>query len=605
MDKPIFLLLLLLIPILILLHRIRMKRKELSVGSIMLWQRFSKQARRQFRMSRILRNTSLLLQIFTVGALSFALSQPHLKIPAAPGSSRIILIIDTSASMKVKQGKTIRFDQARKMAQEALVSVPDGTGVLILDSGSRPVLATSFTDDKNSLSRIIGTLEATDEPGNMKDALLLAISLIDPDTRTAIWLFSDGAFETPEILYRSRTELVVHQAGENGVNAGITAFRFRQRLDRPEQYEILVKVVYYGPDPAELPVELVIGDEVVIRESFRIAPGERKTLVYPYDGVIAETAVAQLKVKDDFPTDDRAFTVLTRSSRLRTLLVGPGNPFLEIALAAFPGVELEKSSVYEGEREHDIVIFDRTSPQVLTDGSYILINTLAPRLPWTPQGFLDYPDITSWNREHPVMRHVNLEDLRISRGMNVRGATPAQSLLRAGPASLMAVYEEEGIRIVYLGFDILLSDFPLRVSFPIFIGNTLSWLNPGVLSETTRQIRAGESIFFPVRTSSQNLSVIGPEGGTFTVEGLTNPTVFSETRSVGFYRIAGVPEAGAFAVNLLSEEESNIQPRLTLPDRPETAEAENRDTKRPLWPYLLITAVLLLLTEWFFWVTKR
>ena len=311
MEYPLFLLLLLLIPILILLHRIRIKRRELSVGSIMLWQRFARQSRRQFRMSRILRNVSLLLQILAVTALAFALSRPHVKVPAVPGSSRIILIMDTSASMKTKHGKTSRFDQARKMAKDAVIKVPDGTEILILDAGSRPALITSFTDDKNRLVGIVETLEATDEPGNIRDALLLTMSLIDPDIRTAIWFFSDGAFETPEILDSSPAEFVLHQAGEDGANVGITGFRFRQRLDRPGLYEILVKVDYYGPEPAVIPLELVVGDEVVIRESFKVEPGERKTLIFPYDGMIAETAVVQLTGEDDLSTDNRAFTVLT------------------------------------------------------------------------------------------------------------------------------------------------------------------------------------------------------------------------------------------------------------------------------------------------------
>jgi hypothetical protein len=79
--------------------------------------------------------------------------------------------------------------------------------------------------------------------------------------------------------------------------------------------------------------------------------------------------------------------------------------------------------------------------------------------------------------------------------------------------------------------------------------------------------------------------------------------VFADTSQLGVYQIDwGLGEPVAFAVNLSSPQESNIEPAGSLP----VAEAgagggieTNLRARQEWWRYLAVGALLLLLLEWF------
>lgn len=608
MEKPLFLLLLLLIPLLVWLHSLRGRRREVAVPSLVIWRRLLRNSGRSLRFRRFLRNLALLLQILVVVALTLALTDPFLLKRSAPYPPHIILIMDTTASMKTKLGSGSRFEEAKRMAVRAVNELPEATRVTVISAGSKPALVAPYSDDKNRVGGLIQQLEATDAAGYLREAVFLGLSFANREETTEIWLFSDGADDSPKDLELNETGVRLFQAGRQARNTGITKFQFRRRLDRPELYEILVQLTSYHAVVDEVPLELLVGGRSIYRETIYLEPFDERILIVPYEGLRADRAVVELKKTDDFSVDDRGYVVLTGSREIQVLLVGPGNYFLESVLSAFPNLHLTVKEHYTSGAEYDIIVFDRVSSPPLDFGNFILIDTLAPNLPWEIGGYLDNPVVSSWQKSHPVLRHLTLDDLAIRRIKRITGVKENQILCRAGNHPVMAVYEQQNIRVLYLGFNLLESDFPLRVSFPILIGNVLAWLSPGALASPTNQIRAGETFSFPIREGIRQISVVKPNGDVDQIEAPENPIHYSNTSTVGFYSVLGAAALDQFAVNLLSKSESDIQPRYQPPARGDGGRSEEPGfagrTKNYLWPVLVVVALLLVPAEWFLWMRK-
>ncbi|WP_205006663.1 hypothetical protein, partial [Escherichia coli] len=88
-------------------------------------------------------------------------------------------------------------------------------------------------------------------------------------------------------------------------------------------------------------------------------------------------------------------------------------------------------------------------------------------------GIADQPTVTAWEREHPVLRFVDLSAVLIDKAAKAELAPWAQSIADAKETSLIALGERSNKRWLFIGFNLLDSDFPLRVGFPIFIANAL------------------------------------------------------------------------------------------------------------------------------------
>jgi hypothetical protein len=137
------------------------------------------------------------------------------------------------------------------------------------------------------------------------------------------------------------------------------------------------------------------------------------------------------------------------------------------------------------------------------------------------------------------------------------------------------------------------------------INNLLRWINPDVGDMATGQIRAGTPypIFF--ETPVARVDVQGPQGKERTYEIQGNPWVFTDANEVGVYILRYGEHKRYLAVNLLDESESDITPVGALPSFEPTVEAgalhPDGVVETPLWPYLLLGAVAVVLGEWYVW----
>ncbi len=607
--NPTALLLLLLIPLVILLHTIRTRRQHLSVSSLFFWRRTLREHDRAFRLRTLLRNLLLLLQLLAVLLLVLALAGPGMLRTVSTSQSHLILILDSSASMKSRESGITRFEQAKGLLLDLISDLPGNTRLMYFLAGAKPTLKSPYTRDREALKQLIRESRATDESGNLREAILMGMSLAERERGDEIWVVTDGAFDDIPGIDAANTALRFYTVGSEADNVGITQFQFRRRYSDPTEYEILVGVHSFSPRRIETDIALSMDRRVIVEDELTLAPWEDKILIYPYEGLIAGKAVARIGLADALALDNRAYAVLTETAEIKVLLLGEGNIFLESALAVYPNVRLDKRRWAVSYDPYDIVIFDRTIPPPLSRGRILLMGTPAPDLAIRSKGSVANPAISQWTQDHPILESVNLGGIAIARALDVDLGREMEILAGAGNVPLLAAMENSSIKLVYLGFNILESDLPLRVAFPVLIDNILSWLYPGSLSSSSQQLRAGETLALdagvrPSGVRPPEVTVLKPDGSSKVVP---VPSLFDETTEAGFYTVRGGDREWVFAVNLLSRDESDIRPRFQIPaeaDPGKQAVSAMGKTKIDLWPLLALLAALLILAEWYLWVRE-
>ena len=110
-----------------------------------------------------------------------------------------------------------------------------------------------------------------------------------------------------------------------------------------------------------------------------------------------------------------------------------------------------------------------------------------------------------------------------------------------------------------IGFDLARSDLPLKVEFPILLANVVSWLAGLDSPATQRVVRTGQPV--TGQTLAPAARITTPAGDTREVASRDGSFVFADTLRVGKYEVS---EGPPLAASLLSEAESNTEPRESL-----------------------------------------
>lgn len=605
--------LLALVPVLLMLHALRYRRRDVRVSTLFLWESVAREAQGSLGLRRLVQNLPLLLQILLVCLLAAALAEPALTGQAVP-SRDVVLVVDVSASMQTRSGQGTRFEQAREHALQVLQDLPAGRQMAVVTAGRQPRVAAFFNSEKALLRQTIRELEAGDATGNMREALFLALSLTQGSGSHEIVVIGDGAYPRIAELTQLRQQLghqLRHIRVDGGdTNVGITRFAFRQAPDAEGLYEVLLTVKNFSSQPVTAPLRLSMPPRETLERQLDLQPGQEEVIVSAVAGPLDGVAEAELALDDDLALDNRAYGVAAAPSQTWILLVGEPNYFLETLLTAIPGVfvnvvpQVSPDVLPRLLASNRLIIFNGVEPPPLQRGNYLLINAVPPDHRVRRTGTVAQPRVVDWERQHPLLQFVDLADVHVAEALHLTLQDDAHSLVDAPDTPLLGLIEEPDLRLVVLGFDLMQSDLPLRVAFPVFIGNLLRWLSPPE-SDGGGQIQAGTPYPLYFDAPMARISVQDPDGHQQQYDVQGNPWIFSDAHRVGVYTLrAGDQFKRYLTVNLLDDGESDINPATKLPPlTPDeaAASAPAGSAETPLWLALTLGALAVLTAEWFTW----
>lgn len=609
--------------LIVLMYILKLRRQDVIVSSTFLWRQVIRDVQANAPFQKLRKNLLLLLQLIAAALIIFALARPFLRAISL-GGRNIVVIVDTSASMRATDVSPSRLEVARRRAQELVSDMRPGDQMMILSAAARPQAVTGFTGERAELRRAIGSLQPHDTPTNMRDALNLAADLVasrDNEQNGRIELISDGGFEneagepgsaqqfTLANLNLGKTHVTFHPIGSGHDNVGITAVDFRRNLGSDKTVQLLVVTHNFSAQPKKFTEEIYAEDELMDAHEVSLPPNGED--VEPYD--LPEPAQPvkmriHLDLKDDLAADNEAALILKPRKLLKVLLVGQSNVFLENALTVDPGVDLSKAAQFTSGsgKGFDVVVFNETAPAHLPEGNYLFLHCASDQAPVQVSGTMGNVAAADWERDHPVLRYVDF------------GTDPFSHVLKAAPlgwgkelavgesGSLVAVGEKDKMRSEFVGFSLTESMFPLRVAFPIFISNSVRWLGTGSDDSELGQIRTGDPITIPAPPGAGKLIVTKPDGSKREViVGERGGALFDEADQVGTYTVAGKGFSYAFAANLADASESDITPHrlLTIADNPTASSGRRVVVNRELLPWLALLALIMLAVEW--WAFHR
>lgn len=597
-------LLLTLVPI-IILFILRLRRRSLVIPSVKIWDRVLKRRPQSALWRRLKQVISLLLHLAVACLLALALARPFLSDRLAP--QRIVVVIDASASMNARlpggDADRTRFIHALDLARTIVDDIGPEDRAMIVRAGPRPSVVAPMTDHRASLVSALENLSASEAEGDLGAALTLALaacrtettllslesergSAATPDGETPamefeVFVLSDGGgMKTPQKAGRSpaataspsldeeipeHTRIFYIPLGEaEEPNLAITAFRARRlpasandatRLSA--DFEVLVRLRNFGPDPARAQVELHLDGELLDDlGEVDVPAGQEVSLplraMSLRAGGILELAMAS--EGDALPTDDVAFALIGRLEPTRVLLVqAMQDVFLRNALAHDGDLAVEAIAPehYPPASSHwDVTIFEGWIPPQLPEGNVILVAPRGQANPFAISEEIEGPVVKDWDGDHPVLSYVVLEGAAFLSAQRIEVLPSAawKVLADAWRGPLILASDEPGQRMVYFSFAFTDTDLVLRSSFPVLMSNAIQWAAERQHTGGHEQLRTGSVARFTLTAESETpevsafASVIRPDGSVDTLPRHGEAFLYPDTERLGVYvAVAGSP----------------------------------------------------------------
>jgi hypothetical protein len=634
---PAFLGFLGLVPVVILLYLLKLRRTEVTIASTMLWRKSLDDLTANAPFQRLRASLLLLLQIAILIALAAAMARPYVEAEGLRGRNHC-LVIDASASMQSLENGVPRIDLAKARARELVDSLGDRDRMMVVSFDDSARVLCELTDDRRRLREAIGAVQASGRGTRIRDAANIVRSLA-PDnpedaavvSQLSLVIISDGNIADLDALNTVNVDgMLFVRVGESRENAGITGFNVRRAGDRPDQRQAFVQMYNARAEPHTDTLSLYYAEradgpeQLLAVEEVRLPAGGGAQAVFALPEVESGILRATLDGGDALAADDTAWLILRPARGFDVLLVTPPDApaayFLRRVLLVDPRVRLSAvvPEHYAGDAGCDITIFNGWAPEALPAGALVFIGA-PPLLPGlVAAGELEQPPVLAAEGGHPLMRMLNPAGVRIARARDVQLPEGASALVttREGRALVADVSRGAaaaggpGQPIVYVAFALEDSDWPLNLSFPLFFQNLLAWARPeGEAGHAS--IPVGAAIEVPPpgpgdERPAMRAAITRPDGRTAEIErDPLRPVYFADTGQSGVYRVAYGGATEHHAVNLLDRGESAIAPASELDLGRSRIAAQDGPARyrREFWPWLLAAAAAILLWEW--WLYSR
>lgn len=640
-----------LLPVIVAMYLLRLRRTERLVSSVYLWQRLVRDVEANAPWQRLRRNLLLILQLSILAALILALARPFVWSQGVAGQA-LVLVIDTSASMAAVDVSPNRLEAAKMQARQMIDGLPEDARITLLAAGEAPEVRAASTRDRRQVYRALQDLQASTGGSDLAAALELASAIASGgqagDGRgtgapeTDIVVLSDGRVELPPRVAlggRVRYEPV----GSSGENQAITLLSLQAMPGG--DLAAFAQVANYGRAAARRRLVLYADGQAVAAYDIEIPAGGQQAVVA--EGLPAAASVVEARLDGDGQTgeedilslDDRAWAVNRQAEPAPVTLVTPGNLFLETALALLPGLEVTVVSPGDWERGQSLggadgaearraslTILDSYVPVTATLPAGNLLFVAPPHSTgyFSVTGTVEQPLPRVGEAAHPLLAHLDTAFTpSLGGGIGVSEARrmplPAWArLVVAGDlpgetVPLLFAGETDGRRVAVLAFDLHRSDLPLHVAFPMLLANLTGWLVPGAGGDLPTQVVPGAAAALSLPPQGGPAVLTRPDGSSVRLVPEGGRVLLEDTAELGLYQVAwagsGLEEdlgqaQVSFAVNLFSPLESDLRPAEALPIagiEPAgggQAAGQGGQARREWWRPLAWLALLLLVAEW-------
>jgi hypothetical protein len=638
-------------PLILALYFLKLRREPVEVSSTYLWRRAIEDMHVNSLWQRLRRNLLLFLQLLIALLLLLACLRPSWQGTTLQGE-RFVFLIDNSASMTATDVSPTRLEVAKKQIDDMIrTQLKSGDAAMVISFSDRARVEQAFTSNHELVRQRVSRIEPTQYSTDISEALRLAAGLANQgrlsvdarDIRAAemlpatVYIFSDGGITTtPDFSWGNLKPNFVSLGDESVSNIAVTALGVSENPTRPGELQVVAQVHNFSPESSEartvtlsLYLDDATGSRLIDAADLEVPAGQSAGAEFTLELIDSGSLRIEIDEPDALMLDNRAYAAINSSRKSKVLLVTAGNSLLERALTTEDaariaeiskiGPEAMETEGYQkpaADGAYDLIIYDQCSPPTLPRANTLFIGSAPKDTSWSLGDEQPRIQIIDIDISHPLMKYLDFGDVQlIGFGQPVNGPEGKKVLLDSDVGPMCVIAPREGFEDVVLGFGIVRrdadgaeyvnTDWPRRLSFPLFAKNVLEYLGGGGELEATVNVQPGQIV--PLRTSDPVTEVVVESPDTTKTRvprGRENTYAFSRTDSTGIYKVT-LPKRDdspqLFAVNLFDSVESNIAPKKTIETtwNKVSAEAHWEPARHEGWRWLVAIALIVAIVEWY------
>ena len=590
------------------LHHRRPQRRRVS--TLQFWASVQPVAQPRRRWLR--EPWALLAQVLFLLFLILALANPRWGLTSEGRS--VVIVLDTSIWSQVRPaGASAWIDTERQEAQRVLDTLPSDDRVLLLpaEADAPPILP--FTTDRGALRRAIAEAPISSGTADIPRALEMGKATLSGRRRGLLVYIGPGMLDEQQARSLEEFRAVMENPDDNldlpqflirlvggeapVQNRGITRLSLRRDAAQPDLWHLLTQLKNYSDTKTSVVLKLSVSGQPLGQRAISLSPGELANAENEFTWEKGGLLQAEISPSDALEADDRAVVNLP-TFRVIRVAVFPGkspfpadllsvlsnNPYLSTEVVT-PGMNADVSP--------DVAIYQGTN--------------LSAQPAFNSIWFLSGPAsaashsvrVVEWNSQHPVTRWVRTHDVSV-RNPAVLEMQPNDTILASTegspPAPLIIAREQNGHRLLIIGFNPHNSNFPLQSAFPLLMAGGVEWMTHSV-DESAESLSTGE-----LDLQGPATRIISPSGRDVPFARKAQDVHLLATET-GVYRVVSPSGETNVAVNtpLLPAQRMTLTP-------PETARIESEPFQRPggdLWRWLVLLGMAALWLEWWLYYSGR
>lgn len=606
---------LLLIP-LIIFYFLKLRRPQMDVTSLVLWQQVINDQRVNSPFQKFKRNMLLLLQLLLLISLILAAMQPFWPT-GADRANYVPVLIDCSASMgaRDKPGGPTRLEVAKAQVEQMIEDLLPDQKLSLIAFHKTARRVTDFSNNKRVLRDGLNDITVTDIPSKIEEALRMTQAMARRVEIDNVLLLTDGNFPT-EANFELPFELTYQKIDPGGKNIGITALNARRA--GATKWEIFVRLEGAKDQQTAARVEWAQDGNPVGEEEVILEQGQSERLVFSVDAERASMIRVRLKPEgfDALDSDNIAYLDLPAGRNL-TVYCPLDMKAYRHALRGMENVivEPDADSGNSDLSEYDLLISDRSAEESPPAQVSLFVGVILPNIQDLVTVESGGAEVVDWDKTSPLLQYVQLTEVFSSDEPKSREEVQDRhyeeagyEILAHGRTGPLILADRSGERPkFYLLFHTDNSTLPYRVGFPILVANAVQI---ATRQSSLSDVRGTTTGVLPSRQllTSRTYQIQGPGG------------ISRETTSNDDGMVAGIsaPLAGEYTLSeggklqarigasLLSAEETSLvgTEAIQFSELSVSATDEKVKMDRPLWPQLTLAALVLLLAEWWYFLRR-
>ena len=616
--------------LLILIYIIKPNYQNKVISSTYVWKLSLKYRKRRLPINKLNNILIFLCQLLILTICSALLAGPVIAHEKIGDESERIIIIDASASMRVNDGKTSRFDRAVGEAELLAKATLDSGGIVsVILADDTPEFIIQRMDSSGSEDVELKFDELVEGEGrcsyssaDLEGAIALAEEVLSYNYEAQIHLFTATEYIEDNGVFIHTENIVVEEKEEwNAAVLGCTA-----TIKSNNHYEISVELGCYG-STEQIEVFLLIEgangnapskapfNVPLVKADFFDPSEEEKTVTFTTDdfgGVPLysyESIQAYIDVSDNM-ADDNAFTLYGGKKPTIRIQYASSIPNNYVAGAiramrqSFKGkwnieykeLKADEAPALEG---FDFYIFEHRMPtEMPKDGVVLLIDPSGQ-----PEGSgirfgqsfsVDSTSYLAQGAAHDLTKYIDLGGITIAKYTEVVLSDGYEELAYFNGRPVMLAKNEPDAKIVVWALDLHYSNIAPTYYFSSLMLNMFNYYIPSTLTSNSFEI--GDTVDLTARGTELKVSG-GDEEISF--EGNRGQIVISKP---GTYTVTQKPMEGdeliidSFFV-AIPNEESNITKQIDQVP-PASVEIVTEIEFEDLLFYFAIALVALMFVEW-------